>query len=308
MMEKKMIHITTQSHPYFYHPVKILFLDDNSAFLDSLELAFSHSHDMITFTEHEPALNAIKENTGIQQNPNFFDIIYQQNRFNKIAIIVIDYQMPEVNGIEFCRKIKNKNIFKIMLTAEADKDTAIQAFNEGIIHQFILKQDKNLHSLLNKAIIAFKNRYFIEQAILKTKHSAPKIHADLLHQTIDAAHAIEYYLIDSNGSFLLLDKYGNPTWLIIKREKELAAQIDLLEGYEAPASLIQPIQSRKKMLALISDKQYKEPLHQWKNYLFDAQKYDTHTYYSIIQQNENILSLNRDKVISYSAFKETASL
>ena len=53
--------------------------------------------------------------------------------------------MPDINGIEFCQNLKDKKVFKIMLTAEADSNIAIKAFNDGLINKFILKTTEHLH-------------------------------------------------------------------------------------------------------------------------------------------------------------------
>jgi DNA-binding NtrC family response regulator len=54
------------------------------------------------------------------------------------AVIVSDYPMPGMNGIEFLSKVKkiHPEIVRIMLTGVADMPIAIKAVNEGNIFQF----------------------------------------------------------------------------------------------------------------------------------------------------------------------------
>ncbi len=54
------------------------------------------------------------------------------------AVVVSDFLMPGMNGIEFLCRIKktNPDIVRMMLTGAADMPTAIKAMNEGNIFQF----------------------------------------------------------------------------------------------------------------------------------------------------------------------------
>jgi sigma-B regulation protein RsbU (phosphoserine phosphatase) len=54
------------------------------------------------------------------------------------AVIVSDFMMPGMNGIEFLCRVKETNpeTMRMMLTGSADMSTAIQAVNEGSIFQF----------------------------------------------------------------------------------------------------------------------------------------------------------------------------
>ena len=90
------------------------------------------------------------------------NLIYDKKRFDHVAILVVDYEMPDINGIEFCQKLKERKIFRIMLTAEADKDTAIKAFNNGLIDKFILKTNEELYLEITFAVQELTQRYFKE--------------------------------------------------------------------------------------------------------------------------------------------------
>ncbi|MBB6520336.1 HD domain-containing phosphohydrolase [Pseudoteredinibacter isoporae] len=57
------------------------------------------------------------------------------------SVIVSDMQMPDMNGIEFLEKSKDvqPNAVRVMLTGNADQQTAIDAINQGNIFRFINK-------------------------------------------------------------------------------------------------------------------------------------------------------------------------
>ena len=52
-------------------------------------------------------------------------------------VAVMDVAMPELNGMEFCRRITDPSIRKIVLTGKADEHVAVKSFNEGLIDRFI---------------------------------------------------------------------------------------------------------------------------------------------------------------------------
>ena len=57
------------------------------------------------------------------------------------AVVVSDYKMPEMNGIDFLSKVREKypDTVRVMLTGYADLNAATQAVNEGNIFRFLSK-------------------------------------------------------------------------------------------------------------------------------------------------------------------------
>jgi response regulator RpfG family c-di-GMP phosphodiesterase len=57
------------------------------------------------------------------------------------AVVVSDYKMPEMNGIEFLSKVRDlyPDTVRVMLTGYADLDAAVNAINEGNIFRFLSK-------------------------------------------------------------------------------------------------------------------------------------------------------------------------
>ena len=79
--------------------------------------------------------------------------IYNKDRFNDVSVIIVDYYMDEMNGIEVCETLSKHPAKKILLTGGADKENiAIDAFNKGIIHRFINKTDPDFPSQIRQAI------------------------------------------------------------------------------------------------------------------------------------------------------------
>ena len=70
--------------------------------------------------------------------PNGLEKLAQNGPF---AVVVSDFRMPEMNGVEFLKRVKEAypDIVRIMLTGFADLQTATKAVNEGQVFRFLTK-------------------------------------------------------------------------------------------------------------------------------------------------------------------------
>ncbi len=318
----------------FYHPIKVIFLDDSRSFLDALDLEFGTQLNMLTITNPDTVIQTIDNHSqnitksvfklmndvdtdtttnrviGFEVS-NMLSLIYDKIRFDHVAILVVDYEMPDINGIEFCQKLKERKIFRIMLTAEADKDTAIKAFNNGLIDKFILKTSEELYSEITLAVQELTHRYFkeISNSIINGHISSisalfsNESYLQLFAKVVSKAQPVEYYLVDTSGSFVFLDKDANPTWLIVRHNKELDEQLELLQGYDVPDQILESVAKKEKILFLLSEKEYKKPIAEWVKHMFDSKKLDNNYYYSIVS-GQLTDSIDWGRVVSYSAYMD----
>lgn len=60
---------------------------------------------------------------------------------NKIDVLIADYQMPEMTGIEMIKKIKltNPNPIKLVLTGQANEQDLQNALEENLIEKWLSK-------------------------------------------------------------------------------------------------------------------------------------------------------------------------
>ena len=101
---------------------KILFVDDEANVIRSMKRQLRKRFPMQTALSGDEALQKMKE-----EGP--------------FAVIVSDMRMPGMNGIELLNKVKNlyPDTVRIMLTGNADQETAIEAVNSGEIFRFLTK-------------------------------------------------------------------------------------------------------------------------------------------------------------------------
>jgi CheY-like chemotaxis protein len=102
--------------------INILCVDDDPNILHGYKRSFRKQYDMHIAIGPEAGLQAVK-NEG------------------PFAVIVSDYAMPGMNGVEFLTQVKkiDPNSVRMMLTGFANMDNAIQAINEGNIFRFLTK-------------------------------------------------------------------------------------------------------------------------------------------------------------------------
>jgi serine phosphatase RsbU (regulator of sigma subunit) len=98
---------------------KVLLVDDDAMVLAGLKRQLRNQFNIDTALSGEDALNQVQQN-------------------GPYAVIVSDFMMPGMNGIEFLSRVKKSNpdTIRMMLTGAADMPTAIRAVNEGSIFQF----------------------------------------------------------------------------------------------------------------------------------------------------------------------------
>src|SRR6185312_11124527 len=95
-------------------------------------------------------------------------LVYNNKRFNKVSVLVIDQEMPGMKGLDLCSRLFGSGIKIIMLTGEASNELAINAFNNKLIDKFISKKDPNFSDLLNQAISEMQDKYFEESTSIIT--------------------------------------------------------------------------------------------------------------------------------------------
>jgi len=314
----------------FYHPSKVLLLDDEVNFLKALEFNFPELANMAFYVSASEASKAIRNSyqllsssainkldpddtdtaTGLLLDlnvNNLYKKIYEPKRFDCLTVIVVDYNMPEMTGGDFLRSLSDVSLMKIMLTGKADKDTAIELFNEGVINKFLFKHTDNLIEEIKRAIAELQLRYFYQtsKTIVDNLEGIKHLFAcpdylNLFQQVLTDSKAVEYYLLDSDGSFLFLDALGEPTWLIVRDTLKLQQQLELVEGLEAPSSIVKPLQDMTHGLFLLDEAQYRRPIGEWQQFLFAMKKLNSSIYYNITK-GKHIEGIAWEKVVPYQA-------
>ena len=120
-------------------------LDDEANVLKALQRLFmDEEYEVITAKSGEEALALIEQEAPVH-------------------VIISDYRMPEMDGVDFLRHVYEKwpDTIRIVLSGYADTASVVEAINEGHIYKFIPKpwNDDELKVTINKAV----DLYFLQQ-------------------------------------------------------------------------------------------------------------------------------------------------
>ncbi len=105
----------------------VVVIDDEEMVIQSIKnfLTLETDYEVLTFTSPVEALDVLRD--------------------RQVDLIISDYLMPELNGIEFFLKIKEiqPHATRVLLTGYADKENAIKAINDVGLYQYIEKPWEN---------------------------------------------------------------------------------------------------------------------------------------------------------------------
>jgi CheY-like chemotaxis protein len=217
-------------------PTTTVFIDDNSSMLMDLIPALNlENHPHLTFVQPQEGLSFINQDTyrqefvermiiedesqegdGVSFSPQcFVPELQSPSRYHQISVLVVDYEMPGMTGLDLCKQIQNPYVKTILLTGVADESIAIDAFNAGLISTYIRKHNPNFLDLLRQAIQTNQQAYFQElfHTPLETLKRRPGQTAlgdsafiDYFNGLVTKHHIQEYYLMEGTGSFLMIDR------------------------------------------------------------------------------------------------------
>jgi len=216
--------------------------------------------------------------------------IYNLKRFSTQSVVVVDQMMPELDGISFCKKLKDHPIKKIMLTANSDHSIAVDAFNEGLIDYFILKDSPNLATQLSQKIETMQKSYFESQtehalgSLINTVSLINDPSAIVFYEKIkEELHATEFYILDRWGSVLFLNREGTPTTLVVCPAKVLDAFSQIAEDQDENKTA-QSLLQKEKLVFFPSQTDYMRPAIEWDQFLHSAKPFpgQNELFYSLI--------------------------
>ncbi|MEL6422987.1 MAG: response regulator, partial [Pseudomonadota bacterium] len=264
----------------FYHPTTIVALDDDPVFLESF--AFHYGEDFIcqTFTRPEEAIrfcnerrdhsdvvrqlfrddvdvgDAISVAPGDQvlrvESAGMRTLSSDPGRFEQLSLLCVDFSMPGLNGIDVCRQLRDHPIRKILLTGKAGDETAVKAFNEGLIDCFLMKQMADLPRILKREMESLQRSYFTEltrpvEVALSAHREDFGAHSGLRSYFLDIFDRrgiCEYYRVLNPAGIAMIDDDGAPLFLSVCDEETMRAAEEIAAGEGAPEVLVRMLASR----------------------------------------------------------------
>lgn len=291
--------------PVYQHPALTVLIDDSQTFLDSLAFQLDPHVARKIFHDTQKALAWLKQTHRQSANRNLpicvdydeetlsferrtiavdVDQIYRQvmnpQRFFMPSVLVIDYAMPQMNGVAFCQQIEDLPCKKILFTGQADEKIAIDAFNRGLIDRFIKKSDPEALDNLETEIHGLQKAFFLDQSRtlkeLLARHSYtflsdPAIGA-LAEQLCNRYGFVEYYLFPNPTGILFFDINGKPTLMVVETEGSLLSHFEIALDMGGTPELLSALRERR-IVPFFHEKgsRYSESINDWLSYCLPAQ-------------------------------------
>lgn len=267
------------SLPLFSYPMTVVWVDDDQSFIATVPQllegkqtkTFDNPNACVEFFKnYKPFLQEVNFRRGYKEVDSYEmlshlpidlnagalqELPLMNERYKEVAVLVTDYEMPGMNGLDLCRQLQNQPIKKILLTGTAGHQQAVEAFNEGIIDCYIQKGSENLVNEILFNIERLSRAYLISQGaslqshleIEHPLHLSDPVFIKFFNNWCIEQKIKEYYLIDKLGTFLVIDENGNKKYFVTHTERTLNNFIELHEDDMEYATYIQKVKLREKI-------------------------------------------------------------
>jgi CheY-like chemotaxis protein len=264
--------------PIYQHPTTTVLVDDSPSFLHSLRFQLGAAFPSIGFSDTCAAITWLRKHGAapaalagllspsvdtytLSPQPYNIALHVEQvcgirchpQRFLTPSVLVVDYSMPGMDGIQFCEAVRDLPCRKILLTGVADERVAIEAFNRGLIDRYVRKSDAHALDRLEAELTQLQEGYFLAQSealrMLLSLHDYSFVNDPAicgLVRELGARHKIvEHYLYKTPPGFLLYDREARPWLLAVETEQSMNAQYEIALDGGAPPSLLDALEQRR---------------------------------------------------------------
>ena len=200
--------------------IKVLCVDDEKAVLDGLALNLRRRYDVLTAQSGADGLKLLAE-------------------AGPIAVVMSDMRMPNMDGATFLSRARQQepDAVRLLLTGQADIQSAIAAINEGQIFRFLTKPCPPATVLAAIDAAAELNRLITSERVLleQTLHGSIKALTDVLAVTnpisFGRATRIKQIVSDLGAKLELRDRW----------QVEVAAMLSQLGTIVLPTETVEKV-------------------------------------------------------------------
>ncbi len=294
-------HETLCNIPAFFYPTTILLVDDDPGFLDKISSELKKHYKTVTFTDSNQAVKFLTQQTGgpffrgrtlserlDKSILEFRREVYNKERFKDVLISVIDFDMPDKSGFDVMRHVGLSDDAQghphsyILLTAKRYTDFDKESSHDEVRKNFISKHDPKYLEYLLESINKHETMMFqiagheASNSLVHDSHAKTSFLNDGNFLPIFNAYLKEHdicegYLFDKQGSFMLLDKQANISWLFVRNEKGMENSITMAKQHNAPKAVLEALESKKFILSLYEKEDFASKGQiDWDKYLLKA--------------------------------------
>jgi CheY-like chemotaxis protein len=263
--------------PLFQYPTKVVFVDDSQSFLDSVRYVIE-ARPVRTFVKGVEFVDWINEwydahPIGLKVSANEqisnrraveFDLqsvvhnVLDPQRFDRPAVAIIDYSMPELNGLAVCQLIDRHPVRKVIFTGQMPESPAIDAFNKRLIDGYQRKIDVDgtqPFERLNKSIPEIEEGYFTSisepyylmlndiEGTYSFLSSEPVI--SLVKGLKKEYRFVEHYVFGRPSGLLFLDADGRAKLMVIANDDAMRTHLELAREEGADREFVEKLAARE---------------------------------------------------------------
>ncbi|GAB6043606.1 response regulator [Endothiovibrio diazotrophicus] len=237
--------------------------------------------------------------------------LFNPGRFDEVSVVVVNYDMPGINGIEFCRQLGGFPVKRLLFTGTADERVAVEAFNEGVIDGFLPKGEASIFQRLSGWIDELQRRYFADLSRFVGEALAydsmgfirdPAFVA-LFERLCAEREVAEYYVSNEPAGLVLVDGDGRIALLAVQS----AAQMEETRALAVELGVAKPLvaqiaKCRSMPVFWWGADEHEGDVRAWAEHLYPAESLEGRYFYTLVEGVES--RMGGGVPLSFSRFLE----
>jgi len=261
--------------PLFRRPGAVVLLDDDADYLEMLAMVLPRHWPLRLFTRPTQCVHAMHRELRLWE-ADLWQVQYAVDlwrqgkpllpqvlgywarateRFSLTQVCVVDFSMPAMDGLQVLSELVDWPGARVMLTGQADERVAVDAFNRGLIDQYIPKQVAEMATLLAKSLRRladpFHDRHDAiwratlrpqQMALFRQGGAGPALKALMEREWVD------HVVMGDPFGVLGLDLDGRATWLQLVPREQLAAHAQAAAAEGLAGEVLQAVREGRAMV------------------------------------------------------------